>query len=190
MTTPRMLAWSIHETAGFDAAWTTLDSLGRTLSASGRAIGQRPGAYWLAYELETDVDYVTRRMSVEARSDGGTTTLDLRREADHWTVNGEPRPDLDAALDCDLAGCPLTNTMPILRHRLNEGPGDRTLAMAFIQVPGLRVIRTEQRYRHLYRLPNGSAVVRYRSSGFEDDLTVDRDGFVLDYPKLGRRLEP
>jgi uncharacterized protein len=189
MTTPRMLAWSIHETAGFDTAWATLDPAGRTLLASGRASGLRPQPYWLAYEFESDPEFVTRRMWVEARSAAGTVTLDLRRVDDRWTVNGEARPDLDAALDCDLAACPLTNTMPILRHRLNEGPGDRTLVMAFIQVPGLRVVRSEQRYRHLYRLPNGSAVVRYRSSGFEDDLTVDPDGFVLDYPKLGRRVE-
>jgi hypothetical protein len=189
VTPARLLAWNVHETVGFDTAWASLDTDRRTLSASGRASGLRPHPYWLAYELETDVDYVTRRMWVEARSDGGTATLDLRREADGWTVNGEPRPDLDAALDCDPAACPLTNTMPILRHRLHEGPGDRTFVMAFIQAPGLRVVRSEQRYRHLYRLGDGSAVVRYRSSGFEDDLTVDADGFVLNYPKLGRRVE-
>ena len=190
MTTGRMLTWSVHETAGFDTAWASLDTGRGTLTASGRALGQRPRPYWVAYELETDEAYATRRMWVETRTDEGTTTLDLRRADGRWTVNGAPRPDLDAALDCDLAACPLTNTMPILRHRLHEGPGDRSLVMAFIQVPGLRVIRSDQRYRHLYRLPDGSAIVRYRSGGFEDDLTIDPDGFVLNYPKLGRRLEP
>jgi hypothetical protein len=185
-----MLAWSVHETGGSDTAWATLDADGRTLVASGRAFGLRPHPYWLAYEFETDVEYATRRMWVEARSDAGTATVELRREGGHWTVNGAARPDLDAALDCDHAACPLTNTMPILRHRLHEGPGDRSLVMAFIEVPGLRVIRSEQRYRHLYRLPDGSAIVRYRSSGFEDDLVFDADGFVINYPRLGRRLEP
>jgi hypothetical protein len=189
MTPARLLAWSVHETGGFDIAWATLDAEARTLAASGRAFGLRPKPYWLTYEFESDADYATRRMWVEARTDAGTTTLELLREGGHWTVNGAARPDLDAALDCDLAACPLTNTMPILRHRLHEAQGDRSLVMAFIQVPGLRVIRSEQRYRHLYRLPDGSAIVRYRSGGFEDDLTVDPDGFVINYPKLGRRLE-
>lgn len=189
MTPARMFAWSVHETAGFDTAWATLDADARTLTASGRASGLRPRPYWVAYELETDVDYATSRMWVEARSETGKATLELRRESGQWTVNGIARPDLEAALDCDLAACPLTNTMPILRHRLHEGPGDRSLVMAFIQVPGLRVIRSEQRYRHLYRRPDGSAIVRYRSGGFEDDLTIDADGFVIDYPKLGRRVE-
>jgi hypothetical protein len=185
-----MLAWSVHETGGFDTAWATLDADARTLAASGRAFGLRPQPYWLTYEFESDPDYATRRMSVEARTEAGTAILELLREHGHWTVNGAARPDLDAAIDCDLAACPLTNTMPILRHRLHEGPGDRSLVMAYIQVPGLRVIRSEQRYRHLYRRPDGSAIVRYRSSGFEDDLTIDPDGFVVDYPKLGRRVEP
>ena len=185
-----MLTWSVHETAGFDTAWVSLDAARGTLTASGRALGQKPRPYWLAYEFESDADYATRRMWVEARTETGTTTLELLREGGHWTVNGAARPDLDTAVDCDLAACPLTNTMPILRHGLHEGPGDRSFLMAFIQVPGLRVVRSEQRYRHLYRLPDGSAIVRYRSSGFEDDLTIDPDGFVLNYPKLGRRLEP
>jgi hypothetical protein len=33
-------------------------------------------------------------------------------------------------------------------------------------------------------------VVRYRSDSIASDLTIDRDGFVIEYPKLGRRLEP
>ena len=185
-----MLTWSVHETAGFDTAWATLDAEARTLTASGRSSGLRPQPYWVAYEFESDTDYVTRRMWVETRTEAGTSTLELLRHGGHWTVNGAPRPDLDAALDCDLAACPLTNTMPILRDRINEGRADRSYVMAFIQVPGLRVVRSEQRYRHLYRLPDGSAIVRYRSGGFEDDLTIDADGFVIDYPKLGRRVEP
>jgi hypothetical protein len=190
VTSPRLLTWSIHETGGFDSAWATLDADARTLAASGRATGQRPSPYWLTYELETDGDYVTRRATVEARTPNGTKTLDLRRDARGWTANGEARADLADALDCDLAGCPLTNTMPILRHRMHETQGGRSFLMAYIRVPELRVVRSEQRYTHLYRLGDGSAIVRYRSGGFEDDLTVDPDGFVVDYPKLGRRVEP
>jgi len=190
VTDARLLTWAIHETAGFDSAWASLDPAGRTLTASGRATGQRPSPYWLAYELETDGDFVTRRMQVEARTATGTTTLDLRRDASGWTVNGDSRPDLADALDCDLAGCPLTNTMPILRHRMHESAGGRSFLMAYIRVPELRVVRSEQRYTHLYRVGDGSAIVRYRSGGFEDDLKIDPDGFVIDYPKLGRRVEP
>src|SRR5207244_10431394 len=106
-------------------------------------------------------DYVTRRMQVEARSSQGVLTLDLRRTAGGWTVNGEPRPDLDAAFDLDLGACPLTNTMPILRHGLHQGPGDVTFLMAFIEVPSLAVVPSTQRYAHVRRVAAGSAGVRY-----------------------------
>lgn len=39
---------------------------------------------------------------------------------------------LDDALDCDLAFSPLTNTMPVLRHRLHREPGEVRLVMAWV----------------------------------------------------------
>jgi uncharacterized protein len=187
MTSPRMLIWSVDEIAGFDAAWASIE--GRRLHADGRAAGLVPDPYWVSYELETADEFVTRRLVVESRRAGATVALDLRRDAAGWTVDGEPRPDLDAALDCDLGACPLTNTMPILRHDLHRGAGDVSLVMAFVEVPSLRVVPSRQRYTHLRTTATG-AVVRYRSDGFESDLEIDRDGFVVVYPQLGRRVSP
>lgn len=33
------------------------------------------------------------------------------------------------------------------------------------------------------------AIVRYPSGAFQSDLTIDADGFVVEYPQLGRRIE-
>lgn len=183
-----MLLWSIDETAGFDTAWAAVGD-GR-LRAEGRAAGLRPAPYWVSYRLDTDEDYTTRRMSVKTRWGDESATLDLRRDEGRWTVNGEERPDLADVLDCDLAACPLTNTMPILRHGLHRGAGDHGFVMAFIEVPSLRVVASRQRYSHLRILDGGGAVVRYASGSFQSDLTIDADGFVVEYPKLGSRVEP
>ena len=183
----RMLIWSIAATAGFDAAWVSIN--GDRLAAEGWACGLLPIPYWVSYALETAAAFETRNMTVNARWDGGSATLDLRRDDRHWTVNGEMRPDLDEAVDCDLAACPLTNTMPILRHKLHRRHGDCSFVMAFIEVPSLRVVLSTQNYTHVRRR-SGGAVVRYRSGSFESELTIDRDGFVDEYPKLGRRIEP
>jgi hypothetical protein len=186
MADARLLVWQIDETAGFDSAWVRLD---RTrLSAEGRATGQRPFPWWTTYALETDDDFVTARVRVEARWNGDAANLDLRRTGTGWTVNGEPRPDLAAALDCDLGACPLTNTMPVLRHGLLAGPGDHELLMAFIEVPHLTVVPNVQRYTHVRTDPGGGALVTYRSGSFRSDLTFDAEGFVTDYPQLGRRV--
>ena len=184
----RLLVWEIDDTAGFDSAWARLE--GTRLVADGHAAGLRPEPFSTSYTLETGEGFVTASVHVETRWDGGSSALDLRRDGGgRWTVNGESRPDLEGAFDCDLAGCPLTNTMPVLRHGLLVEPADHDLLMAFIEVPSLRVVPDRQRYTHVrVAADGGPAAVRYRSDGFESVITFDPDGFVLDYPQLGRRL--
>jgi hypothetical protein len=187
-TDERLLVWTIDETDGFDTCWASID--GGRLAADGRSVGQRPGPWWVTYRLETGDDFVHVRLVAESRWDGGAATLDLRRASDGaWTTDGEGRPDLAEALDCDLMACPLTNTMPVLRHGLHRTPGDLEFLMAFVQVPSLVVVANRQRYTHVRALPDGG-IVRYRSGGFSSDLVIDGEGFVLDYPQLGRRVAP
>jgi hypothetical protein len=78
--------------------------------------------------------------------------------------------------------------MPVLRHALHRTPGDLDLLMAFVEVPSLRVVANRQRYTHVRTLPDGG-IVRYRSGRFSSDLVIDGEGFVLDYPQLGRRVD-
>ena len=185
----RLLVWNVAQTAGFDAAWVEVDDT--RLRASGQLVGQNPVAYSARYELETENDFVTRRITVESGSERGRARLELVRDQGEWSVNGRLRPDLAGALDCDLAGCPLTNTMPILRHAFHRERGSHVFTVAFIQLPGLDVVAASQAYEYLRPLAGGDVLIRYRSGSFESDLTIDRDGFVVDYPKLGaRRVEP
>jgi hypothetical protein len=181
----RLLVWSIEATRGFDTAWAAVDD-GR-LEAEGRACGLLPTPYWISYQLLTRDSFVTSHLLVEARWQDGSAKLDLRRESDGWTENGAERQDLAEALDCDLAACPLTNTMPVLRHGLEREAGDHELLMAFVEVLSLRVVPSHQRYTQIQRIDTG-AVVRYRSGTFQSDIVLDADGFVVEYPKLGRRV--
>jgi hypothetical protein len=194
----RHLVWQVVETAGFEAAWLSLDGL--TLHATGRAVGQLPEPYWLTYTLQTDDRAATTRLDVTASTADARYELSLRREGGAWFTNGEPRPDLADALDCDLACSPLTNTMPIIRHGLQHGPhesGTLRFVMAFVQVPTLRVVASHQSYTHLGSdsasdsnsdSPEHTARVRYASGTFSSDLTVDRHGLVIDYPTLAHRV--
>jgi uncharacterized protein len=103
-------------------------------------------------------------------------------------------PDLESALDCDLALCLLTNTMPILRHDLvgashRGDDGAHDLVMAWISVPDLSVKRSEQRYAVSDPIDEGGALVGYSTPGFRTTIEVDADGLVVNYPGLGRRIE-
>jgi hypothetical protein len=181
----RHLVWHVVETAGFEAAWLSLD--GMTLRATGRAVGQLPEPYWLTYTLQTDDRAATTRLEITAATADAQYQLDLRRDDGAWSVNGQPRDDLADALDCDLACSPVTNTMPIIRHGLHRGPGAHRYVMAFVQVPTLRVVASQQSYTHL-DVASDAARVRYASGTFVSDLTVDLEGLVVDYPTLARRI--
>lgn len=187
MTSTHVLTWDVSASKGTETAWVELG--GRTLSAHGRAVGTAPEAYWITYELETGEDFVTRRLRVRAESAAGNRELDLRRDEDgRWTAGGEPLAGLEGALDCDLGLCPLTNTMPLLRHGLHRGPGTHDYVMAWVSVPQLVVTPSAQRYEHLARTPEG-ARVRYSSGTFRRDLDCDADGFVVTCPDLASRTQ-
>jgi hypothetical protein len=157
-------------------------------TATGVQLGLTPEPYRLDYVLETTAGWVTRTLRVTAAGDGWRRFLHLARDPDgRWSSEGDG--DLSAvagAEDCDLGLSPLTNTMPILRHRLHREPGAVQLTMAWVSVPDLGLHASVQRYQHLRTTPAG-AVVRFASGDFTADLVVDAAGFVVDYPDLARR---
>ncbi|OKK17322.1 hypothetical protein AMK16_20905 [Streptomyces sp. CB00455] len=185
MTGTRNLSrtWEILPARGHATAWLSLGE-GR-LTARGRAVGLVPEPYWVTYELETADRYVTSRLHVTVEGEGAARRLDLRNDAGRWTADGVRRPDLDGALDCDLGLCPLTNTMPVLRHGLHREPvGEpHEFLMAWVSVPDLTVRADRQRYTPLARAGHG-AHIRYESDGFRSDVAFDEDGLVLHYPSL------
>ena len=155
------------------------------LSATGTQISDDPRPYRLDYRLETGEGFVTRRLEVEALGGGH---LALERSPDgEWTTNNERLAGLSEALDCDLAFSPLTNAMPILRHRLHREPGEHEFTMAWVEVPELGVHAARQRYSHVR-----PGLVRFESldgefEGFTAELELDDDGLVLRYPELADR---
>jgi hypothetical protein len=167
--------------------------------ATGVQLGIVPVPYRLDYVLETTAGWVTRTMRIGVLGDGWQRSLHLTRDADgRWTsavsTDGDvdlPAPGgdsgaLDDAPDVDLGLSPLTNSMPILRHRLHQQAGAADCLMAWVSVPDLTVHRSLQRYEHLRTTATG-AVVRFASGDFSADLLVDAEGFVVDYPQLARR---
>ena len=182
------------------------------LTANGSALGGDPLPYRLTYELVADTDYVTSagyvtsRLVLRASGLGWRRSLELTRLDDGgWTVSpwaegdpgleppgGDPA-ELRGALDIDIEDSPLTNTMPVLRHGLHRGldPYGRTVdfTMVFVRVPELVTRLVPQHYTPLDR-DRDEATVRYSSGSFAAELSFDSSGFVLNYPGIGRRIEP
>ena len=180
----RGVAWTKDDPPGMELAEVRLtDSL---LAASGVAIGSDPAPYRLDYSLVAEKNFVTTGLWVETRGGSLHNTLDLwRSDGGDWNVNGDDVPELHGALDCDLGLSPLTNSMPVLRHRLLEASEPVELLMAWVSVPDLTVHRSRQRYTGL-----GDGLVRFESldGSFTAEIAFDKDGLVLDYPGIARRL--
>ncbi|MET2011735.1 putative glycolipid-binding domain-containing protein [Microbacterium chocolatum] len=193
----RTLAWQgTDDPARVDRAAVRFDDEGMTAFGSSTTT-----AYALSWNLDAADGWLTRTIDVAVHGEGWRRFLHLERSAEgEWTSHAEshgdtdllppgiaPDIDLRGALDCDLGLCPVTNTMPIRRLHLLDGPTDTTahapLVMAWIEVPSLRVLRSEQHYGAV-----DATTVSFRSGDFSAHITTDADGFVVDYPDLARRL--
>jgi hypothetical protein len=192
-----MLMWAGTDEWRAEAADVRVEE-GR-FRATGVQLGIVPVPYRVDYVLDTAAAWVTRTLQVTAGGDGWRRSLLLTRDpSGRWTSEADgaghvdlPMPggrteDLDDALDCDLGLSPLSNSMPILRHRLQQHGGEADCTMAWVSVPDLTVHRSLQRYEHVRTTPAG-ALIRFSSGDFTADLLVDADGFVVDYPQLARR---
>jgi uncharacterized protein len=171
----RQLVWRGLEEWLAEACEVTLDG---PLVAWGTQLGAQPHPYRIEYVLITGSNWSTQRLYVIAHDPGEPRLLDLRRADDGtWTANGDPVPEVEGAIDCDLEWSPLTNFMPA--RRLGAEPVDHL--MAFVTVPGLEVVASPQRYEPIDRQH-----VRYVSldSDFVSELELDDDGFVIRYPRL------
>ena len=199
----RLLTWEGTDGWRAESAVVELDDDG--LRATGVQLGVDPEPYRIDYRLDATDGFATRRLEVEARGADWSRRLDLeRRAAATWTADAtregkgpdaEPGgriAELAAALDCDLGFSPLTNMMPVARYGLAEREGGEDFLMAWVSVPDLALIAYPQRYEHVRRRPDGRATVRFvdrgPAEGFLADLELDRDGFVVDYPGLARRV--
>ena len=197
----RLLAWIGDDPERVEAAQVLLD--GDALRARGTSATADHTRSWA---LECGAGWATRRLRIDLQGDGWARSLDLRRDGRAWTAHrreGDAPPaevdltplGLAGALDCDLALCPLTNTMPVLRHGLVQAAqqGEQRsveFVMAWVDVPDLAIHHSPQTYSVLGPAGDGGALVRFVSEDFTADITVDRDGLVVDYPTISTRLVP
>ena len=172
------------------------------LSAKGVQLGAEPVPYQVDYRLDATDGFVTRELELTAAGEGWGRRLLLRHDGSgSWSAEvedeGEPPggawdgelPDLSGARDIDIGFSPLTNSMPILRHGLNL-EGSRDFVMAWVSIPDLRVTASRQRYEHV-KADDAGAVVRFLEvdGDFTAELELDRDGLLVFYPRLARRVE-
>ncbi|WP_204034098.1 putative glycolipid-binding domain-containing protein [Micromonospora qiuiae] len=201
---PKSLLWTRIDTAGAEHA---LVDDGQGLTAHGTQLAADPVPYTCRYRLVTDPQWVSVRLEVEVEGAGWRRSVRLERATQRWRVTASEQGDLDAvlaaggrapaglpgvedpdrladALDLDLGGSPLFNTLPLRRLGLAAAPADTShrLSVAWVLLPSLTVLPAEQVYTAL-----GPQRFRYASGSFAAEIDVDADGYVLKYPGLAER---
>ncbi|MBX6751330.1 MAG: putative glycolipid-binding domain-containing protein [Micromonosporaceae bacterium] len=212
--------WRRLDTAGAEHAICT-ERVG--LRARGTMLAATPVPYVCRYEILTDESWATTRCEVTVEGAGFLRAVRLERAAGRWRVTANEQGNLDAtlraagharvdqpgcedpgtlstALDVDLSGCALTNTLPIRRLGLLDeihAPGEQTgltgggsrpvgirhsVDVAWVLVPSLEVIVSTQTYQAA-----GEGIVHFTSGSFSADVRVDERGYVRHYPGLADR---
>lgn len=185
------------------SATTSLESVrlvateGRVVRASGRfivAADPRTGteAFNASFDLTAGKPLSDGRLLIRATT--GTEELQLsasRTDEGQWLVDrgiGTERNAFDGAMDLDVAGCVLFNSLPIRRLGLHREAAEHELAVVYLSLPDLSVSLARQTYRTVSIDPAGGAMIEFRQGDFTAELTVDADGVVIDYPGIATRI--
>ncbi len=184
-----MLTWQAHDGHGFEGARVHF-GVGKAFRALGRIVRADPGGDWTAsYRLVIGEDGSVERASFTSATAERERHLTVNRTEDgYWlldTGSGGTRNDFSGAVDVDLAGSVIFNALPVRRLDLHRQVGEYTLPVLYVTLPGLETSVAQQTYRVL--TSGVEPVVEFQWDDFTADLSIDADGFVIDYPGLAGR---
>lgn len=182
---PQVIRWRDWAGSGLEHVILS-EKIGFISAQSSVISGSEHTGFAAQYSLKLDQNWCV--LEVEATVLGAADSVSLRHtnEGQWFDDNNSLLPDLQGIFDVDLSITPFTNTLPIRRLRLGIGESAE-ITTAYISFPQLTVSPDPQRYTRL-------SLERYRyesrNSDFAREIIVDRDGLVITYPGLFRRVEP
>ncbi|MGW4090961.1 putative glycolipid-binding domain-containing protein [Nocardia sp. NPDC004750] len=184
---PAILTWRAHDATRMESVRVQLN--GNRIRATGRMIGgagaEHP-AFSASYDLVTDENGVTKRLSLRTTTAGGERHASIARdEENYWLVDAggnHVRSTFAGALDVDVVLSPFFNTLPIRRYDLQHAVEDVQVPVVYVRLPDLLVQEATLIYSSA---ADGISVLSPVSSA---TVTVDADGFLLDYPGLAERI--
>ena len=159
-------------------------AIGRIVAAA-TATNPAFGAY---YELQTDESGATKRFGLTVTLAERERQLAIARDEENmWLVTdhqGEGRAGYNGALDVDVVFSPFFNALPIRRLGLHERADSVTLPMVYVNVPDMSVAAAAVSYTGSGRLDG----IKLHSPVADTIVSVDHEGFILDYPGLAERI--
>jgi hypothetical protein len=162
---------------------------GNRIKAYGRIVAAATDAhpaFSASYNLVTDEAGGTKRLSLSVTLAERDRQLSISRdEEDMWSIvdhQGQSRGSFDGALDVDMVFSPFFNTLPIRRTGVYQSSQSVTVPVVYVTLPEFAVNPATITYS------GGSDGIKVGSPVTEATVTVDDDGFILDYPGLAERI--
>jgi hypothetical protein len=163
---------------------------GNRVKAYGRIVAAATAshpAFSASYDLITDETGATKRLSLTVTLAERERQLSIARDEENmWMVqdhqNQTSRAVYEGALDVDVIFSPFFNALPIRRTGLHKKAETVSLPVVYVRVPDLSVDLEVTTYS------NDGKRLRLKSPVADTTLTVDSDGFILDYPGLAERI--
>ena len=167
-------------------------SADQRLRASGRLVAAGPREQFSAsFELAVGEGGQVKRVLLRTATVEEERQVSVARSDDGaWLVDhgkGAERHTFDGALDVDVQFSVLFNAIPIRRLGLHRESGEHDLPVVKVSLPDLTVEAVRQTYRTV-SVGDSESVVRFESGDFAQDITVDANGIVRDYPEISYRI--
>ncbi|MGB2921730.1 MAG: putative glycolipid-binding domain-containing protein [Mycobacterium sp.] len=188
-TYPAILTWRAHDVPRMESVRVQLS--GNRIKAYGRMVAAATPshpAFSASYDLVTDENGATKRLSLTVTLAERERQLSIARDEESmWLVQDHSgqtsRAAFDGALDVDVIFSPFFNALPIRRTGVFRADGDSvTMPIVYVRVPDLSVDVATISYSA------GAEGLKVHSPVAEREITVDADGFILDYPGLATRI--
>jgi uncharacterized protein len=189
---PAVLTWRAHDVPRMESARVQLT--GNRIKAYGRIVAAATAshpAFSASYDLVTDDSGATKRLSLTVTLAERERQLNIARDEENmWLVqdkqNQGMRSSHDGALDVDVIYSPFFNALPIRRTGLHQHGESIALPVVYVRLPELTVETVTINYSS--DAPNPEAGIKLKSPVAETTITVDDEGFILDYPGLAERI--
>jgi uncharacterized protein len=147
-----------------------------------------PRPWSTRFSVVVDSRWQTRSCFVEVLGGDGLDRVTLTADAlGHWTLDGRDWAELEGCLDVDVSISPLTNTLVVRRLGLEVGE-ERSIDVAWLDVPSLAVARVTQTYRREPDGPHGLEYVYADPTYGSFAFSTDPFGVVREYQGLFARV--
>jgi len=166
---------------------------GNRIKAHGRIVSaatEVDPAFSASYDLVTDDRGATRRLSLTVTLAERDRQMSIARDEENmWLVTdhqGESRGAYGGAVDVDVVFSPFFNALPIRRTGLHRTAESVSIPVVYVYLPQLTVSPATITYTSCGVA--GGEGIKLHSPVAETTITVDDDGFIIDYPGLAERI--